>query len=76
MAACRLASSGKTMADSSYETEVQSLQNFLKLQRPARNGNHTSAPAAHPDQIQFNPEDFVAPRFLKKLKSKQVSIIN
>ncbi|XP_064624123.1 fermitin family homolog 2-like [Lineus longissimus] len=72
MAACRLASSGKTMADSSYETEVQSLQNFLKLQHPAKNGNHTSAPAVRSDQIQFNPEELVAPRFLKKFKSKQL----
>ena len=32
MAACRLASKGKTMADSSYEAEVSGIQAFLSMQ--------------------------------------------
>uniref|UniRef100_A0A8C6UM81 Fermitin family member 2 n=1 Tax=Neogobius melanostomus TaxID=47308 RepID=A0A8C6UM81_9GOBI len=32
MAACRLASKGKTMADSSYNLEVQNILSFLKMQ--------------------------------------------
>ena len=66
MAACRLASKGKTMADSSYDSEVQSIQAFLSMQHPA------PAPVIDANRIDFQPEDFVAPRFLKKLKTKQV----
>ena len=66
MAACRLASKGKTMADSSYESEVKSIQAFLNMQHPS------DKPAISPSQINFQAEDFVAPRFLKKLKSKTV----
>ena len=66
MAAFRLASKGKTMADSSYEQEVTSILTFLSMQHPA----HT--PALSPDQLNFQPEDFVAPRHLRKLKTKQV----
>jgi hypothetical protein len=67
MAAFRLASKGKTMADASYDTEVQSLIAFLNMQHPA------PAPALNPSQVDLQPEDFVAPCFLKKLKAKQVS---
>lgn len=34
MAAFRLATKGKTMADASYEPEVKALQQFLKMQKP------------------------------------------
>jgi len=67
MAACRLASKGKTMADSSYESEVKSIEAFLSMQHPA------PAPMVDPTAINFQPEDFVAPRFLKKLKSRQIA---
>ena len=33
MAACKLAAKGHTMADSSYESEVQSMRTLLKLQK-------------------------------------------
>ena len=66
MAACRLASKGKTMADSSYDSEVQSILAFLSMQRPAQ------ASPVHPNQVDFQPEDFISPRYLKKLKTKQV----
>ncbi|CAN7999770.1 unnamed protein product [Ixodes hexagonus] len=65
MAGCRLAAKGKTMADASYDAEVHSIQQFLQLQRPA------PAPALAPSELNIEVEDFVAPRFLKKLKSKQ-----
>ena len=70
MAACRLASTGKTMADSSYETEVQSITAFLNMQHPA------PSPTINPEHTKLQPEDFVSPRFLKKLKTKQVSETN
>ena len=66
MAAFRLASKGKTMADSSYESEVQSITAFLSMQHP------THSPQLDPNQLNFNPDDFVSSRYAKKLKSKQV----
>lgn len=70
MAAFRLASKGKTMADSSYEQEVQSILAFLSMQHPA------PAPMLSADQLNFQPEDFVAPRIIRKLKIKQVCDYN
>jgi kindlin 2 len=68
MAACKLASQGKTMADSSYVTEVESLKILLSRQQPALSPAHV--------QLQFdvnvNAEDFVAPRYHKKIKNKLV----
>lgn len=64
MAACRLAAKGKTMADSSYEAEVKSIQAFLLMQQPA------STPVINPESLEINVEEYVAPRFLRKLKSK------
>lgn len=54
------------MADSSYESEVTALQNFLVMQHPS------SAPVITPSEANIQPEDFIAPRFFKKIKSKQV----
>ncbi|CAL1282744.1 unnamed protein product [Larinioides sclopetarius] len=66
MAACRLAAKGKTMADSSYELEVKSIQDFLSMQKPA------PAAVISPSQIDINPDDMVAPRFVRKLKSQKI----
>ncbi|XP_043492066.1 unc-112-related protein [Polistes fuscatus] len=66
MAACRLAAKGRTLADSSYETEVNSIIAFLQLQRPA------PAPAINPNSLDISPDDYVAPRFAKRLKGKLV----
>lgn len=65
MAACRLASKGRTLADASFESEVISIKAFLQLQRP------TQAPLIDLNSLgDIVPEDYVAPRFTKKLKSK------
>lgn len=37
MAACRLASKGKTMADPSYEVEMSGVRTFLKMQDDSKN---------------------------------------
>lgn len=68
MAACRLASKGKTMADSSYNLEVQNILSFLKMQ------HLNPDPQLIPEQIttDINPECLVSPRYLKKYKNKQV----
>lgn len=64
MAACRLASKGRSLADSSYESEVQSIKSFLSMQKPAQ----APAVSINPDSI--DPAEFLAPRFHKKLKGK------
>ncbi|XP_017517648.1 fermitin family homolog 2 isoform X3 [Manis javanica] len=69
MAACRLASKGKTMADSSYNLEVQNILSFLKMQ------HLNPDPQLIPEQIttDINPECLVSPRYLKKYKNKQIT---
>lgn len=68
MAACRMASKGRTMADSSYESEVKQILDFLSIQHPAL------APVISAHQVDINPDDYVAGRFSRKLKGRgQVS---
>lgn len=69
MAACRLASKGKTMADSTYNTELQSIQAFLAMQQGSHNSVTPTMPSDVPD---FQPESFVSQRYLKKYKRSQV----
>lgn len=69
MAACRLAAKGRSLADSSYDAEVRSILAFLQLQHPA------PAPVINPQSLDINPEDYVAPRFVRKLKGKLVQRI-
>lgn len=71
MAACILASKGKTMADSSYQPEVLNILSFLKM----KNRNSTSPVASSIENTDMNPEWFVSPRCAKKHKSKQVLLI-
>ena len=54
------------MADSSYDMEVKSILAFLHMQRPA------AADQVDGSGLDVQPEEFVAPRFVKKLKTKQV----
>ena len=74
MAACKLASKGRTLADASYEGEVNEILAFLQLQRPA------AAPAINPNSLgDIVPEDYITPRYAKKLKNKvgiKSSILN
>ena len=72
MAGCRLASKGRTMADSSYAGEVQAILAFLSLQRTGTggSGNQPQGPDASPEGL--NPYGLVAPRFQRKFKAKQV----
>ncbi len=68
MAACRLASKGKTMADSSYSLEVQNILSFLKMQHM-----NPDPHIIEPITTDINPECLVSPRYLKKYKNKQVN---
>uniref|UniRef100_A0A8C1L646 PH domain-containing protein n=1 Tax=Cyprinus carpio TaxID=7962 RepID=A0A8C1L646_CYPCA len=67
MAACRLASKGKTLADSSFSSEVQSIQSFLAMQKTTPSTN-----AAQTDES-INTHSLVSPRYQKKYKPKQLT---
>ncbi|XP_059978681.1 fermitin family homolog 1 isoform X1 [Lagenorhynchus albirostris] len=69
MAACILASKGKTMADSSYQPEVLNILSFLRM----KNRNSASQVASGLENMDMNPECFVSPRCAKKHKSKQLA---
>lgn len=64
MAGFRLAAKGKTMADSSYDAEVKQILDFLSMQHPAL------APVISPSQVDINVDDYVASKFLRKLKTR------
>ena len=57
------------MADSSFDTEVQALQKFLAMQKTSPSPEKV---ATTPNQLDIQPEDFVSPKYVKKLKSKTV----
>lgn len=64
MAAMRLASKGKTLADSSYDSEVKSILAFLSMQHPA------PAPVLNPESLDIQPEHYMAPRFVRRIRGK------
>lgn len=64
MAAMRLASKGKSLADSSYDSEVKSILAFLSMQHPA------PAPVINPESLDIQPELYLAPRFVRRIRGK------
>lgn len=75
MAAFRLACKGKTMADSSsFDSEVKSILSLLSMQhRPLSSSSSPSHfPLSSAPDINVQPQEFVAPRFLKKFRVKQL----
>ncbi|KAK6043101.1 FERM central domain protein [Cooperia oncophora] len=74
MAACRLASRGKSMADSSYPQEVESIKNLLHMQS-ATNGRSESGTARRSTPVKlpsdFNVDEYVSQRYVRKARSKQ-----
>lgn len=69
MACCRLAAKGRSLADSSYESEKQTILDFLNLQRPAEQ------PVLNPNTLDIQVDDYIAPKYLKKSKGKVVANI-
>ncbi|VDK76911.1 unnamed protein product [Litomosoides sigmodontis] len=73
MAACRLASRGKTMADASYQSEVDSIKKLLQMQSGVA-GTQNNASKRHlavelpPD---FNVDEFVSQRYARRARSRQ-----
>lgn len=68
-AACILASKGKTMAYSSYKSEVRNIQSFLQMKSLAPPPGQATPEL---DTMEMNAECFVSPRYAKKHKTKQV----
>lgn len=64
MACCRLAAKGRSLADSSYETEKKTILDFLYLQKRAEE------PVINPDSLDIQVDDYIAPKYLKKSKGK------
>ncbi|KAM9376395.1 fermitin family homolog 3b [Pholidichthys leucotaenia] len=69
MAACRLASKGKSLADSSFQSEIQNIRTFLAMQKSS-SGSHGNAPAGDES---INTHSLVSPRYHKKYKPKQLT---
>lgn len=69
MACCRLAAKGRSLADSSYETEKQTILEFLNLQRRAEQ------PVINPSSLDIQVEDYVSPKYSKKSKGKVGGIL-
>lgn len=69
MAACRLASKGKSLADSSYQSEIESICSFLAMQK-TNSGFQGKTPAADES---INTYSLVSPRYHKKYKAKQLT---
>ncbi|KAL0819834.1 hypothetical protein ABMA28_007860 [Loxostege sticticalis] len=68
VAACRLGSRGRSLADPTFVTEAAAVRTLLALQRPQPGAALHQQNVPHLDHLQ--PENFLAPRFLKKLKGK------
>jgi len=69
MAAMRLASKGKSLADSSYDSEVKSILAFLSMQHPA------PAPVISAENLDIQAEHYLAPRFVRRIRNKAVQRI-
>ncbi|XP_029532225.2 fermitin family homolog 1-like isoform X1 [Oncorhynchus nerka] len=67
-AACTLASKGKTMAYSSYRSEVKNIQSFLQMKSLAPPPGQ-SAPDL--DAMEMNAECFVSPRYTKRFRGSK-----
>ncbi|XP_063539188.1 unc-112-related protein-like isoform X1 [Cydia strobilella] len=67
VAACRLGARGRSLADAGFAAEAANVRALLRLQtpRPAAAAQHN---VPHLEQLQ--PENYVAPRVLKRLKGK------
>ena len=64
-----MASKGKTMAYSSYRSEVKKIQSFLQMKSLAPSPGQSASNVEAMDMV---AECFVSPRYAKKHKSKQV----
>lgn len=66
VSACRLGARGRSLADAAFHSEASAVRALLALQTPRPAAAGHSLP--HLDHLA--PHHYLAPRFLKKLKSK------
>ncbi|VDN07026.1 unnamed protein product [Thelazia callipaeda] len=71
MAACRLASRGKTMADASYNLEVDSIKKLLQMQSGGVQNNAAKNYPSVELPPDFNVDEFVSQRYARRARSKQ-----
>ena len=64
MAAFRLASKGRSIEETSYETERESILALLHMQIPSSNGQQK--------KFDIQPDNYVSSKLSKRYKSKQV----
>ncbi|EDW73509.1 uncharacterized protein Dwil_GK17582 [Drosophila willistoni] len=69
LAACRLASKGRSLADSSYESEIDQILSLLQIQKPL------PGIPVDIDPISVDPLDYLSPKMLRKLSNKSVQRI-
>ncbi|EDV39580.1 uncharacterized protein Dana_GF10099 [Drosophila ananassae] len=69
MAACRLAAKGRSLADYTYESEVDGILSLLQMQRPVH-GIHVNI-----DPRLVEAGDYLSPKILRKLSNKAVQRI-
>ncbi|XP_077465677.1 fermitin family homolog 3b [Stigmatopora argus] len=69
MAACRLASKGTSLADSSFQSEISGIRSFLAMQNTS-SSSHGNAAASDEN---INTYSLVSPRYQKKYKTKQLT---
>ncbi|KAJ2953155.1 hypothetical protein O0L34_g727 [Tuta absoluta] len=67
VSACRLGSRGRSLADAAFASEAAAVRALLALQRP-QPGAALQQHVPHLDHLQ--PDNYLAPRFLSKLKGK------
>ncbi|XP_013170839.1 PREDICTED: unc-112-related protein-like [Papilio xuthus] len=68
VSACRLGARGRSLADAAFLQEAASVRALLRLQRPQPGA--APPPRALPHLHHLLPENYLAPRYLKKLKGK------
>jgi len=66
MAACRLASKGKTMADPSYDVEISCVRTFLSMQSDNKSEGEDGGQS-------MVAQDFVSPKVITKHRNKQLA---
>ncbi|CAG9540940.1 unnamed protein product [Cercopithifilaria johnstoni] len=73
MAACRLASRGKTMADASYQSEVDSIKKLLQMQSGVAGAQNNSSKKHFAVELppDFNIDEFVSQRYVRRARSRQ-----
>lgn len=64
MAACRLAAKGRSLADSSYDSEVSNIKTLLNLQKPAQGA------AVNVDPRSIEVFDYLPSKIFRKLSNK------